>query len=98
MQLPDIHFEYQELFEDFFSKMLKIRDGARESMYKPTTHYEDFLKLGNFDLYGLTAASDDAEVYGWCLELWALECHHPIPADMKVEVCPICRKSLPVNK
>ena len=92
MKLPDIHTEYQELFEEFFMKMLSIRNGARDSMYSKEHDYEAFLKYGNFDLYGLTAASDDAEVYGWCLELWALDCHHPVPKELSVDKCPVCKK------
>ena len=72
--------------------MLQVRDEARDKMYKTKYEYEDILKYGNFDLYGLTAASTDAEVYGWCLEIWALECHHPVPSDMKADLCPICKR------
>ena len=100
MKITDIHFEYQELFEEFFCSMLDIRNEARESLYKspgdhdafPDNEYEAFLRYGNFDLYGLTAASDDAEVYGWCLELWGLDCHCPIPIEATMANCPICRK------
>jgi len=99
MLLPDIHYEYQELFEDFFCKMLDLRDQARDNMYKPVKHYEDFLQYGNFDLYGLTAACSDAEVYGWCLELWALDCHHPVPVELNEGFstdCPVCRQPLTI--
>jgi len=100
MKVTDLHLEYEELFEDFFCKMLEVRNEAREGMYKtqteesPDNKYMDFLRYGNFDLYGLTAASDDADVYLWCLELWGLECHHPIPYDEceGSRVCPICKK------
>ena len=92
MKVTDIHLEYEELFEEFFISMLDVRNDARQHLYQPLEKYEDFLKYGNFDLYGLTAASDDSEVYMWCLELWGLECHHPIPYDEVTRECPICKK------
>ncbi len=94
MMVPDLHLEYQEVFEEFFISMLEVRNAARGQLYeKKLEEYEDFLRYGNFDLYGLTAASDDAEVYGWCLELWGLECHCPIPCSEYPDYpCPICDK------
>ena len=91
MKLTEIHFEYQELFEEFFCSMLGIRNESRKAAYAPGgDDYADFLRYGNFDLYGLTAGSDDAEVYLWCLELWGLDCHHPISIEQSPAICPIC--------